>query len=121
MSKRQRPPTRTSMEWVVHTKPFGPNHFPTCSASVHTLKTRARGASNTRERTVSRSRDQAYGSAASADILLLLRRTGIGWGLRATLQLVQVGVEAIEALFPRTSRVLRPLDDVGQRLADEPA
>ncbi len=58
MSKRQRPPTRTSHSCVFVVKPFGPNHFVRCSSFVHAAKTSSRGASKTRDSTISRSSDR---------------------------------------------------------------
>jgi hypothetical protein len=43
------------MECVIVVNPSGPNHCPTCFASVHAAKTSSRGASIRRVVTISRS------------------------------------------------------------------
>src|ERR1041385_1449374 len=77
MSKRQRPPTRTSISCVVDVNPFGQNHSVRCSFSVHALKTSARGALKTRERTISRSRDHVASAFPAMTLLLLLLALGL--------------------------------------------
>src|SRR5581483_5082521 len=55
MMKRQTPPGRTSISCVVVVKPFGPHQRSICCCSVHARNTTARGASNVRVVTISRS------------------------------------------------------------------
>src|SRR5215468_5497254 len=99
MSKRQRPPTRTSISCVVVVNPFGQNHAVRCSFSVHALKTSERGALKTRERTISRSR--AHDASAFPAMTLLLLRGVLGLVFLFPYEFLQVVVELVEALLPR--------------------
>src|SRR5690606_4487549 len=141
MSKRHMPPTRRSMACVTQLNPFGPNQCGRCSGSVQARYTSSRGASNTRVRTISRSRDQVGSvSFASLTSALLCVRPYVGavrgcvrplrewlFALRervrahcSRLHLLEVRVEAIEALFPRALGVLGPLHHVVEGFTAQP-
>src|SRR5262249_17508278 len=98
-------PTRTSISQWKMVKPFGPHQRATCSGRVHALNTRARGASMTRVMTSSR----CCMSVSTATSLLL------------ALQLLQVVLEPVEALFPEHAVVLQPVGCALQRARLEPA
>src|SRR6202171_4878659 len=98
MMNRQTPPGLTSISKIVVVKSFGPHQEPMCSGSVQAWKTRSRGASNTRVKTISRS--AALVLALLAAMLLLL-----------VFQFTQIIVQTIEALLPETAIVLRPVGD----------
>src|SRR5580658_5765537 len=94
MTKRQMPPGRMSKLDVVVVKPSGPHHCARCFGSVHAEKTSSRGASNSRMPTIERgslSRSRLFLAA----MFLAFRLRSFG------LELFQVGVEAIEALFEK--------------------
>src|ERR1700738_791546 len=117
-SNRKRPPTRISASLIVVVNPRGPNHFAKCSLSVHARKTRSRGASNTRERTISRSRAHSrLPLLPSANVVLLFLVLGFG---RFCLQVAQVFVQSLEALFPRAPRVLGPRRHLLERFRPQP-
>src|SRR5579863_8072936 len=105
MTSRQTPPGRISKLCVVIVKPFGPHHCARCLGSVHTEKTRSRGASNSRMPMIER------GSVSSSR--LFFAATFSVLGLRSfRLELLQVGVEAIEAFFEEAAIILEPIVDV---------
>src|SRR3546814_21169525 len=89
-------------------KPFGPHQRTRCSGWLHTLKTSARGASSTRVMTRTRSSGLAPGGFAPgaaaglgiAAIVVSLAVLG-----RLHLQLVQVVLQAVEALRSDERRV----------------
>src|SRR6185295_7880532 len=117
MTKRHTPPTRRSNALVVVEKPSGPHHFARCWGSVHTAKTRSRGASSTRVPIM------AGGSSASSklffpDTRLLLPRPCLFLLLLLLLrlQLAQIIFEAIEALFPKAAVAFEPVVDALERL-----
>src|SRR5436190_5373492 len=99
------PPGRTSISWIVLRKPRGPHHCAMCFGSVHIVQTRSRGASNTRAPMISRSSFAALLAAMSCFLLFL--------------QLLQVFVESIEAVFPELAVVLHPIGDLPQRTGVE--
>src|SRR6185437_4095630 len=109
MPQRKRPPTRTSIWKPSEVKPFGPHQLAACSASVQALKTRRRGASMTRVRTSSRSAVCWSESVLAATSLLL------------ALQLFQVVLQPVEALFPEDAIVFQPIGGIFQRACFEPA
>src|SRR5437660_77335 len=98
MSRRMPPPGRASHSWTRFVKNFGPHHRARCCGSVHARNTSARGASNTRVRTTSRSDDVA-GSLLAAILPFLL------------LEFLEVLVEAVEALLPEPLERLDPVVD----------
>src|SRR5919206_1221268 len=102
MTKRQCPPGRTSISWMVLRKPRGPHHCAICRGSVHIFQTSSRGASKTRDPMISRSSFTAVAFAAMLPFLLFL-------------QLLQVLVESIEAVFPELAVVLYPVGHLAQR------
>src|ERR1700682_6129743 len=85
-------------------KPRGPYHSPTCFGSVHTSKTSVRGASRTREITISRSDDAVTGLFFRSATPFLLR-----------LQFVQIVVQAIQALLPMAAVIRNPIGDLLER------
>src|ERR1051325_1610369 len=93
--KRQTPPGRTSISWIVFVKPFGPHHCATCFGSVHTAHTSSRGASSNRSPTISRS---AVDDSFLPAMFLLL-----------ALQLVQIIFQPIEALVPHPAIISEPV------------
>src|SRR5260370_42544331 len=99
MMKRQMPPGRKSISCIVVVKPFGPHHCTMCFGSDHAFQTSSRGASKTREATISR----AAASVATAMFLLL------------TLELRQVFIQTIESVFPEEAIVLDPFGDFFHR------
>ena len=117
MVKRHIPPGRTSMDRVVLVKPFGPSQCTRCSGSVHARKTSSRGASNTRVMTISRS--------AVSGWTLGLGHRGPRWQLGRPpllgLQLAQVLVQPVEALFPELAVALQPVGHVLERRGLQPA
>src|ERR1700722_7453125 len=110
---RQRPPSRMSISRVSVVKPSGPNQRTTSAGSLQALKTRSRGASSTRDSTISRSRVQVSRAAASVIIIGLLR----GWRL----QRAQERIEAVEAGLPGFAGVFGPGRGGLQRRRLQPA
>src|SRR3954447_1931579 len=102
MMKRQAPPGRTSISWIVFVKPFGPHQWMTCCGSVHIRHTSSRGASKTRVAAIS------FSAAFATAMLFLLF-------LLFLFQLAQVFVQAVETLFPEFSVVLDPVGDLFER------
>src|SRR5579864_5938081 len=106
MMRRHLPPARRSISRMVVVKPFGPHHCPTCQGSANAPQTIARGAINSREKTIS------FAAAASIallvvstmNLLLVVRLNAFQFAcvflFRFCLQPVQVVFEAVEALFP---------------------
>src|SRR5262245_45010866 len=84
-------------------KPCGPHHRARCLGSVHILKTRPRGASNTRVMTSSRSAKPAGALLLSAIVLLL------------GLNFAQIIFQTIQALLPMAPVLLEPFCGVLQR------
>src|SRR5258708_34974385 len=109
MTMRQAPPGRTSISQTGFVKPCGPHHCAICFGSVHAFHTRSRGASKTRVMTNSRSGGGVVGLFFSVMFLLLV------------LQLVQIIVQAFEALIPETAIVLHPVRDLLERSCLQPA
>src|SRR5882762_453050 len=56
---------------MVFVKPIGPHHCATCLGSVHALNTSSRGASKTRDRTISRSAESSATGLLSLMLLIL--------------------------------------------------
>src|SRR3979409_458085 len=132
---RQRPPGRTSISWIVVLKPFGPHHCATCFGSTNASHTSSRGASNRRDITISRSGVTATELFFSliADMLLLLMncfsfrfgcfQAGIfraGIFQLVLFELVQIGVEAVETLFPELAIVFHPVRHFFERGGFQP-
>src|SRR5438128_3403304 len=109
MQRRHVPPGRTSISQEIVMKPSGPHQPAACSASVHALNTRRRGASKIRVMTSSRCADAT--SALALAVIVLLAR----------LQLAEIIVQAIEALLPEVAVVLQPVGGVLERPRLEPA
>src|SRR5215469_17745441 len=105
MTKRQTPPTRNSNACVVVVKPFGPHHCPRCTGSEKAPNTSARGASMVRTKTIERASISPLVSFLAATPLLL------------ALQLLQIHIEPIEALFPEFAIAPQPDVDVLERRA----
>src|SRR5580704_13434588 len=93
MPQRKRPPIRMSISQPMVVKPCGPHQRAMCSGWVHALNTRARGASIRRVTTSSR-------SAVS-----MLAGTAFVLGL----QVLQVALQAIEALLPEHPVMVEPV------------
>src|ERR1700692_2550954 len=110
MTKRQMPPGRMSKLCVVVGKPFGPHHCARCLGSVHTEKTSARGASNSRMPMIDRGSDSRSSLFFAAIGRVLLLGSGI-----FDLQRLQVVVEPIEALVEKTPVMAEPIVDVFER------
>src|SRR5262249_62384877 len=96
------PPTRRSLLWVVVLKPRGPHHCAAWAGSVQASQTTCRGASYTRTRRISL-------GALNSDIFISLRWFFCGDGF-------QVGIEAVETLFPEHPGLLPPVGGVLQSL-----
>src|SRR5438034_2015438 len=112
MTIRSKPPGRRSISQTGAVKSFGGNHWAICFGSVHALYTSSRGALNTRVVVKVRS--------AGAATELLLSLTAI-LPLVLSLQLLQIALQAIEALLPETPVALHPVVDVLERTRVEPA
>src|SRR5271163_2433847 len=112
MTKRQTPPGRMSKLDVVVVKPFGPHHCARCFGSVHTEKTRSRGASNSRTAMIER--ESASSSMLFPAVIVFILG---GFGL----QRFQIVVEAIEALVEKAPVVVEPIVDVLERPRLDPA
>src|SRR5580704_16061038 len=110
MTNAQRPPGLTSMTRVVRVKPRGPYQRAMCSRSVHILHTSARGARKTRVAVISRSTVVSTASLLVMSMLLLL-----------ALKLLEVIVQAVEALVPEAPVVIEPPGRVPERTRPEPA
>src|SRR2546426_2328310 len=108
MQKRKAPPGRTSIAQDGVVNPCGPHQRTRRSGSVQALKTRERGASNTRVMTSSR----------SAGVVALLPAA---MSPPFRLQLAQIALQAIEALLPETAIVLQPVGGLLERSRLEPA
>src|SRR4051812_41806744 len=108
MTKRQTPPGLKSNALVVVRKPFGPHHCARCFGSAHTDHTSSRGASISRDPSITFGSDSRSMLFLSATRLLqlfgfavVLRRFG--------LQSAQIVLEAIEPLFPEPAIFLEPV------------
>src|ERR1700752_1771032 len=122
MTNRQWPPGRKSKLDVVVVKPNGPHHCARCFGSVQAEKTSARGASNSRVPTIARglrSRSMRLVAAAfSFPCVWLLIATLLNtllvavFGTVFPLQLLQIGIQAIEALVEETPVMVEPVVDV---------
>src|ERR1039458_575923 len=109
MQNRNVPPGRMSMSQNVVVNPCGPHQRATCSGSVHALNTRARGASMTRVTRSSRSVVSAAMLVAATTFLPL------------PLQILQITLEAIEALLPEAAVMLQPIRGSLEWTRREPA
>src|SRR5580700_11497529 len=112
MTKRHTPPGRMSKLSVVVVKPFGPHHCARCLGSVNAANTRSRGASNSRVPTIAR------GSLLRSILLFaaMFLTPGVGdLPLRSLclrffgLKLLQIIVEAVEALVVEAAIVFEPV------------
>src|SRR5262249_44914614 len=109
MPKRKAPPGRTSISHKGVVKPRGPHHCAKRPGSVQALKTRRRGASKTRVMTTSRSSGWVAAFVLASMSLPLL------------FQLVQIVIQAIEALLPETAIVFQPVAGILERARPKPA
>src|ERR1700676_3476419 len=111
-TKRQGPPGRRSTSHTASVQPCGPNQRGRCSGLVHASKTRRRGASKTRVKTISRSDGVVTVKAllffATMFLLLLLH-------------FQQILIETLKTLVKETAIVLHPASDVLERSGLEPA
>src|SRR5262245_4396811 len=108
MPKRKAPPGRTSISQKGVVKPRGPHHCAKRPGSVQALKTRRRGASKTRVMTSSRSSVWVAAFVLASMSLPLF-------------QLVQIVIQAIEALLPETAIVFQPVAGILERARPQPA
>src|SRR4029077_16389463 len=121
MTKRQTPPGRKSKLNVVVVKPNGPHHCARCFGSVQAEKTSARGASNSRVPTIARGSPSRSTPLVAATFsfprVWLVIATLLNTLLVAVLplQLLQVGIQAIEALVEETPVMAEPVGDVLER------
>src|SRR5262245_47358845 len=105
MVRRQMPPGRTSISWMVVAKPCGPHHCARCCGSVQAANTSWRGASKMRVKMSSRSAVEAgLTPVFFAGMLFLLG-----------LQFLKVGVQTIEALFPELAVMFEPVGGAFKR------
>src|SRR5579884_2503405 len=102
------PPTRASTWQTGLVKSLGPHQRARCAGSVQSLKTVSRGASKTRTSSIARSESSSTGSFFALMSLLLL-------------QLFEIAVQPIEALFPEAAVVLNVVGDFLERRGFQPA
>src|SRR5580698_5160546 len=102
---RNFPPTRKSILQTGEVKPFGPHHCITYFGSVHAFHTNSRGASKILVTTI-RSISFTVFSVISDLVFLYL----------IFLHLIYDYVEFVEALFPESAIVKRPVADCFNRL-----
>src|SRR5688500_4751582 len=100
------PPGRRSISQYGVVVPFGPHQRFKGSGSVQALKTSSRGASKTRVMTRSRP-----GPASPTFTTLVI----------PPLQLLQIVIQTVEALLPKTAIVLNPVGDLPQGSSLQPA
>src|SRR5271156_6347598 len=105
MQKRNLPPGLMSMLQKVVVKPCGPHQRATCSGSIHALNTRGRGASMTRVTTSCR-------SVVSAVTVSTARSLAAPTLLPLSLQVLQIGFQAIEARVPEVPVMIQPIGGV---------
>src|SRR5580658_1330280 len=105
MQTRNFPPGLMSMSQKVVMKPCGPHQRATCSGSIHALNTRRRGASMTRVTTSCR-------SVVSAAVVSAATSMAAATLLALSLQVLQIGLQAIEARFPEAAVMLQPIRGV---------
>src|SRR4051812_13022439 len=114
MTNRQTPPGLTSILNVVVVNPLGPHQLARCLGSVHSLKTRSRGASKMRVAVMSRS--PTIGDASLMRMILPFAVGLVGFLLLLlALKLFEVFVESIETLFPEPAVMLDPVGDILER------
>src|SRR5262245_38492062 len=85
----------------------------TCSGLVHASNTSCRGALNTRVKTISRS----DGSSSASTLSLVLASTLFLLGLQG----LQIGVQAVQALFPEAAIAFQPVVDAPECARLDPA
>src|SRR4051794_15330499 len=105
MTKRQMPPGRNSNRLVVVVKPFGPHHCARWFGSVQVENTSARGASNTWVAMID------FGSVVRSSLLFSATLLLLALLRLLALQLVQIGIEPVEPLFPKLAVPLEPFVD----------
>src|SRR5271165_760918 len=105
MQQRSFPPTRKSILQTGEVKPFGPHHCMMYLGSVHAFQTNSRGASKTRVTTI---------RAISLTVLFVISDL-------LFLHLVYNYIQFVEALFPESAIVERPVADSLDRLGPKRA
>src|SRR5580658_123939 len=100
MQRRDFPPTRKSILQTGAVKPFGPHHCITYFGSVHAFQTNSRGASKTLVTTI-----------RSVSFTVLFVISGLLF-----LHLLYNDFQFVEALFPESAIVKRPVADCFNRL-----
>src|SRR6266487_4233544 len=121
MQQRHFPPGRRSPSECGIVKPRGALHLLMCSLWVHACHTRLTGASNRRVMTSVRSSSvETLFLAAMFRLLLGLPRL-LACRLALLfrflrLQLAQIDIEAVEALFPKAAIILQPVVDRLERI-----
>src|SRR5579862_4520264 len=105
MQRRDFPPTRKSILQTGEVKPFGPHHCITYFGSVHAFQTNSRGASKTLVTTI-----------RSISLTVFVVITDLLF-----LHLIYDYVQFVEALFPESAIVKRPVADCLDRLWPKPA
>src|SRR5580698_2061947 len=110
MLRRNFPPTRKSISQAGQLKPFGPHHCITYFGSVHAFQTNSRGASKTLVTTI-----------RSVSFTVLFVISGLLFLHLIFLHLLYNYIQFVEALFPESAIVKRPVADCLNRLWPKPA
>src|SRR5881628_2509779 len=100
-TKRKPPPTFRSTSQTTRDQPRGPNQRLSSSGLENASKTRRRGASKTRVRTISRSVGVVTFNVPVFFIVSSPLSFGVSTFFLLGLHLIQQGVEALEAAFPK--------------------
>src|SRR5688572_19766059 len=111
------PPGRKSISQSTTSYFLGPHQFDMCSQEVCASNTRSRGASNTRDITISRS-DGVVVTSWFLPLPLIVLPLSFPWS--SSLELLQVVVQPVVALVPEAPVPLGPLGDLLERLGLEP-
>src|SRR5512136_1716264 len=104
MTKRHAPPGLTSIRCVRVVKPSGPHQFASRTGSVNARHTSSRGALKTRLSTISRSE--------VLTVLAVVAMALLPAPLRRRLELSEVRVEPVEALFAEAAVVFDPVGGI---------
>src|SRR5580704_1833891 len=110
MQQRSFPPTRKSILQSGEVKPFGPHHCITYFGSVHAFHTNSRGASKILVTTI-----------RSISFTVLFVISGLRFLHLIFLHLIYNYIQFVEALFPESAIVKRPVADCFDRLWPKPA
>src|SRR6201986_2062894 len=105
MQQRNFPPTRKSILQTGAVKPFGPHHCITYFGSVHAFQTNSRGASKTLVTTI---------RSVSFTVLFVIPELRF-------FHLIHNHIQLVEALFPESAIISRPIADCLNRLWPKPA